>query len=202
MWTCGRWLNVRTQLMCAVVSGLVALGVVLKGRVIGSTLAGLVLMYSIEFSDYITYLSRMHAECQMSMNSVERILEYCDIEQERYLPLGTELRAPSSTMAAASLPHTTKQTQQRHLDSIPLTSGLASEADDDDQNHLDSTPLTSGLAGEADDDDGGDEPGHISLVSKRSLLQSSAGTRWPTDGSIEFRQIIMSYRPTSPPVLK
>lgn len=86
MWTTNRWLNMRTQAMCAFVAGLIAFAIVYKGETIGSTLAGLVLIYSAEFGTYQTYLIRMHAECQMSMNSVERIIEYCDIEQEQYVP--------------------------------------------------------------------------------------------------------------------
>ena len=64
---------------CAVISGLVAVAVVLEGHVIGSVLSGLVLIYSITLSGYLTELSRAHADCQMSMNSVERVREYCQV---------------------------------------------------------------------------------------------------------------------------
>jgi ABC-type multidrug transport system fused ATPase/permease subunit len=86
MWGCGRWLNFRTQFMSAVVVGLVALMVVLNAESIGSSIAGLTLVYALSFTDNVTFLARMHSECQMSLNSVERIMEYLGVDQERYNP--------------------------------------------------------------------------------------------------------------------
>ena len=52
----------------------------------GSTVAGLALVYSMNFTSNLTFLTRAHSDSQMNMNSVERVLEYCNIEQEKYLP--------------------------------------------------------------------------------------------------------------------
>ena len=84
-WSANRWLNIRTQVMGALVSGVVSLFVVVERDHIASTLAGIILLYSLQFTDSVTWTTRCYAECQNSMNSVERIQEYCDIEQERYL---------------------------------------------------------------------------------------------------------------------
>ena len=86
MWSASRWLNLRTQFLGAVVTGLVALVVILQAHTIGSTIAGLTMVYALSFTDNVTFLARMHAECQMSLNSVERVMEYLVVDQENYLP--------------------------------------------------------------------------------------------------------------------
>jgi len=97
-WAMNRWLNVRAQLAGAVVSGSVALAVVLEAPHLGSTVAGLVLVYAMNFTDAVTYMTRLHGECQMSMNSVERIVEYCKVEREQYQPISLGgSRAPDDT---------------------------------------------------------------------------------------------------------
>ena len=52
----------------------------------GSTVAGLALVYSMYFTQNLTFLTRAHSDSQMNMNSVERVLEYCNIVQEKYYP--------------------------------------------------------------------------------------------------------------------
>lgn len=144
MWLSNRWLNCRTQIMCAIVSGVVAFAVVLRARDIGSTVAGLILIYSIDFSDSLTFLTRMHAECQMSMNSIERIVEYHHIDQEAYLQEATDVTGP-----------------------------------------------------------GGDNVGREIEHSVQNPLQIPQQLRdWPTVGRIEFKDLCMQYRPSTPLVLK
>jgi ABC-type multidrug transport system fused ATPase/permease subunit len=86
MWISNRWLNIRTQFIGAIVAGGVAFLVVREAEFLGSTIAGLALVYSIKFTEELTYLLRTHSECQINMNSLERIDEYCRIEQEKYEP--------------------------------------------------------------------------------------------------------------------
>ena len=71
--------------------GLVALVAVIRPNAMGSGLAGLVIVYTLSFTENITFLARCHSDCQMSMNSVERVMEYVCIETEKYDPdnLGT-----------------------------------------------------------------------------------------------------------------
>jgi len=101
-WSANRWLNIRTQVMGALVSGVVSLFVVVERDHIASTLAGIILLYSLQFTDSITWTTRCYAECQNSMNSVERIQEYCDIEQERYLDgnLGSSINGTDDSKLA------------------------------------------------------------------------------------------------------
>ncbi len=62
LWLCSRWLNFRMQLLGALVTGCVGLTVVLQAESIGSTVAGIVLIYSLSFCDNILWLARAHAE--------------------------------------------------------------------------------------------------------------------------------------------
>ena len=84
-----RWQTLRAQMAGAFVTGATAFLVVKIGPSLGSTMAGLTLVYAVNFTDAITYLTRSHGECQMRMNCVERIVEYFDIEQEKYIPVSS-----------------------------------------------------------------------------------------------------------------
>lgn len=53
---------------------------------IGNTLAAVVMIYSLSFCDALTWLARTHADCQMNLNSVERLKEYSNLESESYIP--------------------------------------------------------------------------------------------------------------------
>ena len=79
-----RWLNFRMQVLGAIISGTVGMAVILSVDSISSTIAGIVLLYSLSFCDYATFLARGHADCQMEMNCVERIREYSQIVSEKY----------------------------------------------------------------------------------------------------------------------
>jgi hypothetical protein len=69
LWICNRWLNFRMQCLGACVSSAVACAIVYivsehPGR-ISSSAAGLALMYSLGFSDNLTFLARTHADVSM-----------------------------------------------------------------------------------------------------------------------------------------
>mmetsp|Transcript_7280 Transcript_7280/g.10839 ORF Transcript_7280/g.10839 Transcript_7280/m.10839 type:complete len:748 (-) Transcript_7280:82-2325(-) len=85
LWISNRWLNFRMQVLGAFVAGIVGVAVVFEAESIGITAAGIVLTYSLGFCDTLTFLARMYADCQMSMNSVERVKEYSELESEKYL---------------------------------------------------------------------------------------------------------------------
>ena len=84
LWICNRWLNFRMQMLGSLVAGGTALLVVLQAKSLNGTTAGLALIYALMFTDNLTYLIRNHAECQMNLNSVERIQEYSQIASEKY----------------------------------------------------------------------------------------------------------------------
>lgn len=66
-----RWFNVRIQLVGATVAVLAGAFVVWWGKDhIEATVAGLVLLYALQFTDAVKYLVRQHALLEMQMNSV------------------------------------------------------------------------------------------------------------------------------------
>lgn len=66
-----RWFNVRIQLVGATVAVLAGAFVVWWGKDhIEATVAGLALLYALQFTDAIKYLVRQHALLEMQMNSV------------------------------------------------------------------------------------------------------------------------------------
>lgn len=68
-----RWFNVRIQLIGAVVAVLAGSCVVWWGKDhIEATVAGLALLYALQFTDALKYLVRQHALLEMQMNSVSR----------------------------------------------------------------------------------------------------------------------------------
>ena len=62
LWSCNRWLNMRMSLVGSIVGGIVALTIVLNADTIGSTAAGLLLIYSVTLAEQMTFLARAHAQ--------------------------------------------------------------------------------------------------------------------------------------------
>lgn len=174
MWISNRWLNFRTQCMGACVSGCVAWFVVHQADNIGSTVAGLVLLNAMNFTDAITYMTRMHGECQMSMNSVERIAEYCDVEKELY--------EPEPTLNSNSINRALKK---NHKTSKSKNGYATIHATDDDEE--------TGVRSLVTED---------SLTDSTELEMVDISAAWPEQGSITFDNIQLSYKPNDPPVLK
>ncbi|KAJ1555981.1 hypothetical protein HK405_009435, partial [Cladochytrium tenue] len=77
-----RWLCLRTDMISAVVVLLAGVSVVLGGPSVTPGWAGLILLYATQLSDALQWIIRTHAEMEMSMNSVERCVEYSEVEQE------------------------------------------------------------------------------------------------------------------------
>jgi len=95
LWLCNRWLNFRMQLVGGMTAGSVGLAIVLlvswnnqseSTLYISNTAAGLALVYSLTFTDNLTWLARFHADNQLNMNAIERILEFASVESENYHP--------------------------------------------------------------------------------------------------------------------
>ncbi|KAJ3212518.1 hypothetical protein HDU82_000940 [Entophlyctis luteolus] len=80
LWAANRWLCIRTDTISAFVV-LCAGGAVVAGRV-SAGWAALTLLYAGQFSEALLWVVRMHADMEMSLNSVERCQEYIDLEQE------------------------------------------------------------------------------------------------------------------------
>lgn len=82
LWCCNRWLGFRVDIAGALVSFFAGVFVVISAGRIDAGLAGLSLTYAITFTDNILWVVRLYALNEQNMNSVERIREYLEVEQE------------------------------------------------------------------------------------------------------------------------
>lgn len=84
IWILNRWLGVRIDLVGALLGLTTTLAVVYTSQstFVDAGFAGLSIAYSLNFSDSLIWLVRMHAMMEMEMNAVERVDEYLQIEEE------------------------------------------------------------------------------------------------------------------------
>ncbi|PWW78180.1 P-loop containing nucleoside triphosphate hydrolase protein [Tuber magnatum] len=82
LWACNRWLSFRVDIAGALVSFFAGAFVVLSVGKIDAGLAGLSLTYAVTFTDNILWLVRLYAVNEQNMNSVERVREYLEVDQE------------------------------------------------------------------------------------------------------------------------
>lgn len=89
LWAAKEWLTLRIACLSALISwmtGTFLLWGMDRGTV-SPGIAGLALTYAATFSDNVLWFVQLYAIVQQSFNSVERIVEYTDIEQEPSEPL-------------------------------------------------------------------------------------------------------------------
>jgi ABC-type multidrug transport system fused ATPase/permease subunit len=82
LWAANRWLAFRIDVVGDLVSFFAGAFVVLSIGKIDAGSAGLSLSYAISFTENVLWLVRLYAMNEQNMNSVERIKEYLDVEQE------------------------------------------------------------------------------------------------------------------------
>ncbi|KAI1323641.1 hypothetical protein F5Y16DRAFT_332446 [Xylariaceae sp. FL0255] len=82
LWGANRWLAFRTDVLGDLVAFFAGVFVILSLGKIDAGSAGLSLSYAIGFSENILWLIRLYASNEQNMNSVERVKEYLDVEQE------------------------------------------------------------------------------------------------------------------------
>ncbi|CAK7266275.1 Transporter of the ATP-binding cassette (ABC) [Sporothrix epigloea] len=82
LWAANRWLAFRTDLLGDLVSFFAGVFVILSLGTIDAGSAGISLSYAIGFAENILWLVRLYATNEQNMNSVERIKEYLEVEQE------------------------------------------------------------------------------------------------------------------------
>ncbi|KAG0045862.1 hypothetical protein BGZ83_008926, partial [Gryganskiella cystojenkinii] len=82
LWTTNRWLTWRVDFVGALVAFTTGLLVLRQWGEMEPGWAALSLTYSLQFTTTIVWLIRNHAENEMAMNSVERVAEYIDLEEE------------------------------------------------------------------------------------------------------------------------
>jgi ABC-type multidrug transport system fused ATPase/permease subunit len=162
------------QILGAIVAGCVGFAVVLEARTIGSTAAGIVLIYSLSFQENLTFLAWKHAECQMDMNSVERIKEYCELDSEKYISLVNsngeeqiESSLENKKNILTYLSHFLDNARNKALS----TNEIGKESKNDKE-------------------------------SSRTNNNIYVPSLWPSQGKIEFRNISLKYKSTEEPVLR
>ncbi|KAL1841897.1 hypothetical protein VTJ49DRAFT_6419 [Mycothermus thermophilus] len=82
LWAANRWLAFRTDCLGDLVAFFAGVFVTMSLGRIDAGSAGISLSYAIGFADNILWLVRLYAINEQNMNSVERIKEYLDVEQE------------------------------------------------------------------------------------------------------------------------
>ncbi|CDO94121.1 unnamed protein product [Kluyveromyces dobzhanskii CBS 2104] len=82
LWVFNRWLSFRIELIGALIVLAAGSFILLNLKSIDSGLAGISLGFAISFTDGALWVVRLYSNVEMNMNSVERLKEYTDIEQE------------------------------------------------------------------------------------------------------------------------
>ncbi|GFF97593.1 ATP-dependent bile acid permease [Aspergillus udagawae] len=82
LWAANRWLAFRVDITGALVSFFTAAFVLINIGKVDAGAAGLSLTYAVTFTENVLWLVRLYSEVQQSMNSVERVKEYLDVDQE------------------------------------------------------------------------------------------------------------------------
>ncbi|OJJ83074.1 putative ABC bile acid transporter [Aspergillus glaucus CBS 516.65] len=95
LWASNRWLALRVDIAGALVSFFSAAFVLINSKTIDAGAAGLSLTYAVTFTENVLWLVRLYSEVQQSMNSVERVKEYLDVDQEADAVLA-ESRPPAN----------------------------------------------------------------------------------------------------------
>ncbi|KAI9826732.1 MAG: hypothetical protein M1819_007277 [Sarea resinae] len=81
IWCFNRWLGIRLGVTGALFSIVVSAVIVLtKG--VDAALAGFALSFALDYTKAVTWTLRQYAQLELSMNSTERIIEYCGLATE------------------------------------------------------------------------------------------------------------------------
>ncbi|KAJ2710883.1 hypothetical protein H4R19_003522, partial [Coemansia spiralis] len=82
VWGANRWLSIRVDLVGALVSFVAGLLALLATGRMDAGLAGLSLSYALNFTEHILWVVRYYSVNEMNLNSVERVVEYLEVEPE------------------------------------------------------------------------------------------------------------------------
>ncbi|KAK5111256.1 hypothetical protein LTR62_005284 [Meristemomyces frigidus] len=82
LWAANRWLAFRVDVVGALVSFFTGIFVVLSAGRVDAGAAGLAMTYAVTFTENVLWFVRLYAGNEQNMNSVERIKEYLDVDQE------------------------------------------------------------------------------------------------------------------------
>ncbi|OZJ06265.1 hypothetical protein BZG36_00792 [Bifiguratus adelaidae] len=93
-WTVNRWLSTRSSATGALLSFAVGVAILWNLDFVDASLAGFTLTYAFTFTDQLFWGVRRYTSLELSLNSVERIVEYSELEEEA--PEIIEPRPPAS----------------------------------------------------------------------------------------------------------
>lgn len=82
LWATNRWLAFRVDVIGALVSFFAGVFVLLNVGKVDPGAAGLALSYAVTFTENVLWFVRLYASNEQNMNSMERIKEYLDVDQE------------------------------------------------------------------------------------------------------------------------
>lgn len=82
LWACNRWLAFRADLLGDLVAFFAGVFIILSMGKLDAGAAGISLSYALTFTESVLWLVRLYAINEQNMNSMERIKEYLDVEQE------------------------------------------------------------------------------------------------------------------------
>lgn len=82
VWVMNRWLSFRVDLIGALVTLCASVLIISRVDRLDAGLAGISLSYAINFSEAIPWIVRQSTLLEMSMNSVERVIEYLEVDRE------------------------------------------------------------------------------------------------------------------------
>lgn len=82
LWMSNRWLYARIELVGSFVTLFAGIFLLMNIHRIDAGMAGISLFYARSFLEYIYWFIRQYTQVEMNLNSVERIQEYLEIDQE------------------------------------------------------------------------------------------------------------------------
>ncbi|KAJ0387812.1 hypothetical protein COL922a_001647 [Colletotrichum nupharicola] len=112
LWAANRWLAFRTDVLGDMVSFFAGVFIIFSLGTIEPGLAGISLSYAIGFTENVLWLIRLYAINEQNMNSVERIKEYLDVEQEAE-PIVEKNRPPENWPSQGSVEFINYSTRYR-----------------------------------------------------------------------------------------
>ncbi|WYZ38528.1 hypothetical protein EsH8_III_000442 [Colletotrichum jinshuiense] len=122
LWAANRWLAFRTDVLGDLVSFFAGVFIIISLGTVDPGSAGISLSYAIGFTENVLWLIRLYAINEQNMNSVERIKEYLDVEQEAE-PIVEDNRPPKNWPSQGSVEFINYSTRYRQeLD--PVLRGL------------------------------------------------------------------------------
>ncbi|KAI9746517.1 MAG: ABC transporter 7 [Claussenomyces sp. TS43310] len=123
LWAANRWLSFRVDVVGDLVAFFAGMSVILSIGTIDAGSAGLSLGYAMTFTENVLWLVRLYAMYEQNMNSVERIKEYLDVEQEAEAVI-EETRPPANWPSQGSIEFINYTTRYR-ADLAPVLNGIS-----------------------------------------------------------------------------